>query len=239
MQTPWYVVLGIALLCFAMVPLPPSLDIRGLWETNPFINPVWSLQFEYIANILYAFVFRHLSRLALSVCVGFFALMTLSLCLNIDVTDLLAGRSCSYTVVGGWNVTPQEILVGFTRLLYPFFSGLLLSRLGWMVRVRGGFWWCTLMLVAVLFMPWIGSAAPGASRLYNGMYESLAILVVFPLIFSMGAGSSLKGKKASAVKQVFGRHFLSALHHALPIHFAASSMGGESSGCSVIDLGFG
>ena len=204
MQTPWYVVVGVVLICFTMIPLPPSLDIRGWGETNPFTNPVWSLQFEYVANILYALIFRHLPKLLLAICVVFFALMTLSLCLNIDVTGLLAGRSFAYTVVGGWNITPPELLVGFTRLLYPFFAGLLLSRLGWLIRVRAGFWWCSLLIVVVLFMPWIGSATTGESRLWNGVYEAAVILFVFPLIVSMGAGSSVTDAKSSAVNKFLG-----------------------------------
>ena len=204
-ETPWYVLLGVTLFCLTMIPLPSSMDIRGWGETNPLDGPAWSLQWEYLANILYALVFRRLSRLALGVCVILFAVLTAMLCLNIDVFGLLAGReSLSYTVVGGWSLDADQLFIGFTRLAYPFFAGLLLSRMGWLIRVRQGFWWCALMVVAALCMPWMGLGTEGDSRWTNGLYEALCILIVFPLIVSMGAGSSVKGAKSTAINKFLG-----------------------------------
>ena len=92
---------------------------------------------EYLANILYALVIRRLSKVALGVCVVAFAVLTVILCLNIDVTGFLQERSWAmYTVVGGWSLTPDQLQVGATRLLYPVFCGLLLSRMGWLVKVK-------------------------------------------------------------------------------------------------------
>ncbi len=34
-----------------------------------------------------------------------------------------------YTVIGGWSLTPDQIYIAFTRLLYPFLCGLLISRI--------------------------------------------------------------------------------------------------------------
>ena len=116
--------------CFTMIPLPNTMDIRGWAETNPLNGPAWSLQWEYIANILYALVIRRLSKVALGICVAVFAVLTVILCLNIDLTGFLEARNwASYTVVGGWSTTPDQLQVGLTRLLYPFFCGLLISRL--------------------------------------------------------------------------------------------------------------
>ena len=45
--------------------------------------------------------------------------------------EILAERSyAAYTVIGGWSTTPDQLQIGFTRLLYPFFCGLLISRMG-------------------------------------------------------------------------------------------------------------
>ena len=44
---------------FTMIPIPTSMDIRGWEETNPLNGPAWSLQWEYLANFLYAVLFRH------------------------------------------------------------------------------------------------------------------------------------------------------------------------------------
>lgn len=204
-QTPWYMVLIVMVWCMTMIPLPSSMDIRGWAETNPLNGPAWSLQWEYLANILYALVIRRFSKLVLGICVAVFAALTVILCLDIDVFGLLEARSwAAYTVVGGWSTTPDQLQVGLTRLLYPFFCGLLVSRMGWMIRVRGGFWWCSLMIVALLCMPCLGFDAEGARNWTNGLYEAVCILIFFPLIVAMGAGSSVKGGKSQAINKFLG-----------------------------------
>ena len=59
---PWYFFLLAIVWCLTLLPIPAWLDMRGTVVTNPFTDPVWSLQFEYIANIIYAFILRHLSH---------------------------------------------------------------------------------------------------------------------------------------------------------------------------------
>ncbi|MBR5656044.1 MAG: acyltransferase [Prevotella sp.] len=204
-QTPWWMTLLVMLWCFTLLPLPHTMDIRGWAETNPLNGPAWSLQWEYIANILYALFIRKFSKVALGVCVAIFAILTIILCLNIDVFGLLEARSwAAYTVVGGWSTTPEQLQVGLTRLLYPFFCGLFVSRMGWMIKVRGGFWWCSLIIVVLFAMPWMGLGTEGEARWTNGLYEAFCILVCFPLIVSMGAGSSVKGGKSEAINRFLG-----------------------------------
>ena len=204
-QTPWWMVLLVMFWCFTMIPLPNTMDIRGWAETNPLNGPAWSLQWEYIANILYALFVRKLSKLALGICVFLFAILTVILCLNIDVTGFLAERNwASYTVVGGWSTTPDQLQVGLTRLLYPFFCGLLISRVGKLIKVKAGFWWCSLMIIVLLCMPWMGLGTEGEARWTNGLYEAICILVCFPLIVAMGAGSSVTGSNSSAINKFLG-----------------------------------
>ena len=229
-DTPWWMVIGVMLWCFTMIPLPASMDIRGWAETNPLNGPAWSLQWEYLANILYALIFRHLSKMALGICVLFFAAMTIVLCFDIDIFGFLADRSyATYTVIGGWCTTPDQLQIGFTRLLYPFFSGLLISRLmnggsklplrsryqlatpsafftlhSSLFTLKGGFWWCSLLIVVLLCMPWMGLGTEGDSRWTNGLYEAFCILVMFPLIVAIGAGSSVKGGKSEAINRFLG-----------------------------------
>ena len=204
-QTPWWMVVLVMFWCFTMIPLPNTMDIRGWTETNPLNGPAWSLQWEYIANILYALVIRRFSKVVLGICVAVFAVMTVILCLNIDVTGFLEERNwASYTVVGGWSTTPDQLQVGLTRLLYPFFCGLLISRLDKLIKVKAGFWWCSLMIVVLLCMPWMGIGTEGDARWTNGLYEMLCILIAFPLIVSIGAGSSVKGSKSEAINKFLG-----------------------------------
>lgn len=204
-DTPWYMLLLALFWCFTIIPMPSSLDIRGWAETNPLNGPVWSLQWEYFANILYVLIFRRMPRWLLTVCVALFALITVLLCLNIDVFGVWTERTAAaYTVIGGWCLTPDQLQIGLTRLLYPFFGGLLLSRLGWRIRVRGGFWWCAAALVVCLGMPWMGLGTEGDARWTNGLYEAACILLLFPLIICTGAGSSLPGVGAKAVNKFLG-----------------------------------
>ena len=204
-NTPWWTVLLVMFWCCTLIPLPSSMDIRGWGETNPLNGPAWSLQWEYVANILYALFVRKFSKLALGISVAIFAVLTLILCLDIDVFGLLKARSwASYTVVGGWSTTPDQLQVGLTRLLYPFFCGLLISRVGKLIKVKAGFWWCSLMIVVLFCMPWMGLGAEGDARWTNGLYEAFCILICFPLIVAMGAGSSVKGSKSTAINKFLG-----------------------------------
>ena len=122
---------------------PKGSKSRGFssWgETNPLNGPTWSLQWEYLANILYALFIRHMPKALLAVCTAVFAAFTVMLCLDIDIFGFLEARNnAAYTVVGGWSLTPDQLQIGLTRLLYPFFCGLLICRIGRLVKVRGGF----------------------------------------------------------------------------------------------------
>jgi peptidoglycan/LPS O-acetylase OafA/YrhL len=197
-QTPWWLMLLMMLLAFTMIPALPSMDIRGWMETNSLNGPTWSLMWEYLANILYAVFIRRLSKQVLAVFVAFFAFLTITLTMNIDLLGVLAKRSyAAYTVIGGWSITPDQIYIGLTRLLYPFFMGLLLSRFNKLIRVKAGFWWCSFLIAILLVMPRIGGEANAWA---NGLYEAFSILVMFPLIVSMGAGSKVTGKSVAVCK---------------------------------------
>lgn len=153
--SPWKM-LAVMFLCFTMIPLGKSMDIRGWEETNPLNGPAWSLQWEYLANILYALIIRRFSTLLLGAFVAASGVLTVLLCLNIDVFGVLAARDyAAYTVIGGWSLAPDQLLIGATRLLYPFFAGLLLSRLHASITIRrGGFLLCSIIIAAVLAMPY-------------------------------------------------------------------------------------
>ena len=201
--TPAWLVVVIALLCMAMIPIPRSFDIRGWGEMNPLDGPQWSLFWEYLANIAYALFIRKFSKSMLAAFMLCSAVLTLILCLNVDVFGWLQARSYArYTVLGGWSLTPAHLQIGLTRLLYPFFCGLLLSKNGKLISIRGGFWWCSLILVTLLTLPRVGGDNP-ENFWMNGLYEAFCILVAFPLIVAVGAGSSTKGK-TTAINRFLG-----------------------------------
>ncbi len=187
-----------AVLSIFMIPVPPSMDIRGWNEMNAINGNAWTLYFEYFANILYVLVIRRFSKGMLFLFVLASGFLTLNLALNWDVfhtfTDRVAQR---YTLIGGWTLDTEQTLIGFSRLLFPFFAGLLLSRMGRLIRVRAGFWWSSLLLVGILMMPRVGGAEHG---LWNGIYEAFCIIVLFPFLVALGAGSSVSGKSAKVCK---------------------------------------
>ncbi len=197
---------GMLLLCgllsVLMIPAPVSMDIRGWSEINAINGNAWTLYFEYFANILYALVIRRFSKTVLAIFVALTALLTLNIALNIDIFGVLAERTTNaYTMIGGWTLNAEQMTIGFTRLLFPFFAGLLISRLNWKITIsKSGFLWCSILLAATLLMPRVGGAA---HPLWNGIYEAACILVVFPIIVMMGAGTPAVapetfGGKASA-----------------------------------------
>lgn len=193
------------LISFTMIPVPASMDVRGWNETYPLNGAAWSLMLEYIANILYVFVIRHLGKLALGICVFVFALLTLSLTFNVDPFGVFPaeGNYAAYTVIGGWGVDPAQLYIGFTRLLYPFFVGLLICRCGKFISLKGGFWWCAIIVALCQCMPRVGGPEPDNFWM-NGLYESLCILVVFPLVVAIGAGSKVVGSKSQKLCKFLG-----------------------------------
>lgn len=198
-----WTLLMITLVCITMYPLQQSLDIRGWGEMNPLNGATWSLFWEYLANVAYALFIRHFPKWMLALLVFGSALLTVILCLNIDVFNCLSARSyAQYTVIGGWSLTPDQLQIGVTRLLYPFFMGLLLSRVNRLISVKGAFWWCTMAVIVILAMPRVGGAAE-SNYWMNGVYELLCILFLFPSIVTIGAGSSTKGR-TSAVNKFLG-----------------------------------
>lgn len=154
---------------------------------HPLNGPAWSLYYEYIGNILYALFIRKFSKTALTVLVAIAACFTVHRCLTAPAGD----------IVGGWALNWEQQYVGLIRLMYPFFGGLLLSRLGWLIRTRkNAFRWCSLMIIVVLSVPRIGGEE---GYWMNGLYEAFCIICIFPVIVSMGAGGRITGKRSAAV----------------------------------------
>lgn len=163
---------------YTVLPVPLSMDIRGWQEMHPLNSVAWSLFFEYIANILYAVGIRKLSNKALAVLVALAA----------AALTYFAVTNSNGDVTGGWTLSLEQVQVGMTRMMYPFFAGLWLSRVGKLIHIKNAFLWCSLALAAILFMPRIG----GADYLWlNGLYESICIIVIFPILVLAGAGTTM------------------------------------------------
>jgi len=180
----------IMIIGFTLVPVPPSMDVRGWAEMHPLDGPAWSLFFEYVANILYALFIRKLPNTVLFILL----VITGGALIHMAITN-------GGDVIGGWSLEPTQLRIGFTRMLYPFLAGLLLSRTARLTHINNAFLWCSLLLLISLALPRIG----GKDHLWmNGLYDSLTIIFVFPCIVYLGASGDIKGKFALKLSGFLG-----------------------------------
>jgi len=104
-------------------------------------------------------------------------------------------------VIGGWALNGEQLRIGFSRVMYPFFAGLLLYHIGKLTQLKNVFFWCSLMIIVALSIPRIG----GSEHLWmNGLYDALIIILIFPLIVFMGASGEVKGKNATRICKFLG-----------------------------------
>lgn len=168
-----------ALLCgLLLIPAWPGAghEVRGNGEMYPLNGPGWSLFFEYLGNLLYMLLLRRLPTrwLTLLVALTGAALATFAI-----------GDLSGYGHLGvGWTLAGSNFPGGMLRLLFAFPAGLLLARRFRPVRIRGAFWLCSLSLAVLLAMPYIGSEQ---NHLFNGLYDTLSTLLLFPLLLWLGA----------------------------------------------------
>jgi peptidoglycan/LPS O-acetylase OafA/YrhL len=189
---PVWKLIVVMLIGYTLIPLPLSMDIRGWQEMHPLNSVGWSLFFEYIANILYALGLRKLSDKALAC----FVVLAGAVLLHFAVTNP------NGDVAGGWTLNAEHMRIGMIRTLFPFFAGLLLSRVARPVHIKNAFLWCSLLVAAVLLMPRVG----GADQLWlNGLYEAFCIIFIFPLIVYIGAGGVVGSQTEAKLCQFLGR----------------------------------
>ncbi len=168
-----------ALLCgLLLIPAWPGAghEVRGNGEMYPLNGPGWSLFFEYLGNLLYMLLLRRLPTrwLTLLVALTGAALATFAI-----------GDLSGYGHLGvGWTLAGSNFPGGMLRLLFAFPAGLLLARRFRPVRIRGAFWLCSLSLAVLLAMPYVGSEQ---NHLFNGLYDTLSTLLLFPLLLWLGA----------------------------------------------------
>ncbi|AZI25532.1 acyltransferase [Pedobacter sp. G11] len=186
---PIWKMLLVMLIGYTILPIPLSMDIRGWQEMHPLNSVGWSLFFEYIANILYAVWIRKFSKTALTILVLIAAVALAHLAItNGDLS-------------GGWTLNVEQVRIGLTRTMFPFFAGLLLSRIAKPTRIKNAFLWCSLLIAIVLYMPRIG----GAQHLWmNGIYESVCVIIIFPLIVYLGASGVIQGQREQKICKFLG-----------------------------------
>ena len=186
----------LTLLCaLFFIPATPGAgyDIRGNGEMFPLNGPSWSLFFEYIGNILYAVFIHRLSNKALT------ALVFL---LGIGLAWFALFDVAGYGMIGvGWTLDGVNFLGGSLRMLFPFSLGMLLSRNFKPVKVRGAFWICSIVLLALFCVPYIEGNSPIC---WNGLFEAICILFIFPVLVWIGASGKTTDKHSTQICKFSG-----------------------------------
>ncbi|MFR0834826.1 MAG: acyltransferase family protein [Barnesiella sp.] len=174
-----------------LIPSTPGFEIRGVTEMFPLNGPSWSLFYEYIGNILYAFFIHKLPTKALSLLV------------------LLAGCGLAVFAIwgpygdicAGFSLTGENIIGGSLRLLFSFSAGLLLFRIFKPTKIKGAFWICSLSVVILLAVPRIG----GSEHFWmNGLYDTVCFAIAFPLLVYLGASGKTTDKTTTRICKFLG-----------------------------------
>ncbi len=176
--TPTSLVMIAMLLTMFMIPAIPGApyEVRGNGEMFPLNGPMWSLFFEYIGNIVYALLIRRLSTRILVV---------LTALLGIAHAWFFIGDISGYDSIGvGWTIDNVNFWGGLVRMLFPFSIGILISRTFKPRKIRGSFWICSLILIAIFSIPYISKTN---NISLNSLYEFFCIAIVFPFIVWLGA----------------------------------------------------
>ena len=162
----WGKLLLLSVCSFFLIPFPVMEDRAfNLFGLNA---PSWSLFWEYVANAFYALVLYKVGRRSL-------ALLTILAAAGICIVSYRAGN-----LLGGWS--KDTFLDGGARVAYSFLAGLLLYRFNLILKNRLGFIGLATLLTLAFIMPWSG---------WNWLTEPLVVLLYFPLLVSLGAGSRL------------------------------------------------
>lgn len=157
----------LAFICSVLlIPLPEIAD-RG-FNLFSFNAPSWSLFWEYIANIVYAFVLYKIRR-------NYLVLLTIISAIAICFVCYRAGN-----LLGGWN--GPTFWDGAARISYSFLAGLLIYRFNWIIKNKLGFIGLAILLSLAFVMPFTK---------WNWLSESLVVLFYFPLLVALGAGATL------------------------------------------------
>lgn len=150
---------------WAILILPFGTMVASPLAAFPFNLPVWSLFYEIVSNIVYAVFVRWMSITALATIIGLaFAVLGWHAVVN-DTLDF--GRDLN------------EFLPALARVGFSFFLGVLLSRLRGPLKAGSG-----IPLVVLLLVVLASPITP-----LNGLFELVAVGIVFPSIVYAAAGT--------------------------------------------------
>ena len=189
----WRILVSL-LLGMRLLPCFPggSGEVRGNGEMFPLHGPSWSLFFEYIGNIMYAFLLRRLPTRWLRTFVAASGLAYASYA--------VLNGSGVYHMGVGWTMADHNFIGGFLRVSFSFSAGLLMSRGFSPIKIKGAFWICSAMIAGLLSVPYLGSEA----NWINGFYDCICTLLLFPMIIYIGASGEITDKCSERICSFLG-----------------------------------
>lgn len=140
--------------------------------------PAWSLFWEYMANIFYALILVRLRRnwlLILAV---------------VSAAGIVYIVKTSGSLIGGWN--GETFWHGGARVAFSFLAGMCIFRYQLIIKNNLGFAGLSLLLIAAFLMPY--------NEAYNWITESFIVLIYFPVLIALGAGSTLRSQQENICK---------------------------------------
>ncbi|MFY7840965.1 MAG: acyltransferase family protein [Lacibacter sp.] len=151
-----------------LIPYP---SIPERYNNLFYMNaPVWSLFWEYIANIAYALLFWKMNRNMHKVLLAAAAL-------------LLIWSAFHYGHLStGWGADTYP--GGGIRVLFSFVAGMMVYRFNWIIKNKLSFPVLALMLLASFLLPFVESI--------NKVTEPLLVIFYFPLLIALAAGTQVK-----------------------------------------------
>ena len=217
----------IAMLCaMFMIPATPfcRYEVRGNGEMFPLNGPIWSLFFEYLGNILYALAIRRMSKRVLTWLVVILGMLHMSFA----VLDM-----SGYGSIGvGWTMNNANFWGGMLRMLFPFTAGMLVARNFRAINVRGAFWICSAVLLALFCVPYLPQSfkvGASLSLTLNGAFESFCVVLVFPLLVWLGASGTTSHRFSDRICNFLGdiSYPLYVIHYPFMYLFYAWLMNAE------------
>jgi peptidoglycan/LPS O-acetylase OafA/YrhL len=195
--------------------LLPTLWRTTLEDTTyPLNGPVWSLSFELLANICHALLFRSRRN-------------------NFIIVVLMLG-SLSLLVHTAWfthgvhvGTHRETLFLGFARVAWSYFMGVLLMRFGHRVRSMNKWFYAAAISIAM--------ACPALPGHLNGAFDLIFICVVVPVVV-VGAANCTDAQERSVLSTWSGQmsYPLYLLHY--PLVRAVAAVGRKWDGSLVLNL---
>ena len=202
----------LTLWCCTLLPAPSAL---GWCHMHPLQGPLWTMFYIYLANVLYAFVLRHLKTVTLAV------LMVAAAGYSYFVSHVNGGYHAgpnwrwTYLFEDGRRIVWWGCCGALARTLFPVLAGMVIARKGWKIKTgSAGLWICVAVLSVIFFMP---DFRPNTAL--EGFVSAALVMIGMPFVFLCGIGGEIRNARLASVCRALGRFSfpLYATHYPLTL----------------------